>query len=62
MKPIKGPELEDFNVPRTEEEWNQMISKMKECGIDRATAAEIIRKNKEKYDAAVTEFSNKYQK
>ena len=62
MKPIKGPELEDFNVPRTEEEWNQMISKMKECGIDRATAAEIIRKNKEKYDAAVTEFTNKYQK
>ena len=62
MKPFKGPELEDFNVPRTEEEWNQMISKMKECGIDRATAAEIIRKNKEKYDAAVTEFTNKYQK
>ena len=39
---------EDFILPRTEAEWDSMMSRMKECGMDQIKASEIMRERKDK--------------
>ena len=59
-----GPKPEDFGLPMNESEWEVMWSKMKECGINKEKAVEIMRERQDKYDKASKSFkeaeSNKY--
>ena len=54
-----GPNPDSFKLPRIEAEWNLLLSKMKECGIDHNKAIEIMREKREKYIEACLLFHNK---
>ena len=43
----KAPSEEEFNLPRAKEEWDQMLSMMNQCGIEKSAA---------KFDSAVEEY------
>ena len=47
---------EDFGLPMNESEWEVMWSKMKECGINKEKAVEIMRERQDKYDKACKSF------
>ena len=49
----------DFNLPTTREEYEQMLTLMSSCGIDREAGIKMLRERKVKYDAAVKEFNSK---
>ena len=49
IKSTGGPNPLAYNLPTTEEEWNQMLKKLEECGVDRAKAIEILRERREKF-------------
>ena len=50
--------MKDFNIPESQAEWDIMISKFKDCGIDQMKAAEMIRERKAEFDKAVIEWNN----
>ena len=54
-----GPRPEDYNLPRSETEWNSMMSKMNDCGIDSSKASEIIREREKKFVTACEAFKNR---
>ena len=57
----KGTEKskKDYNLPepQSQREWDSMISKMGDCGIEKMKAIEIIREIKLKFDKACKEIS-----
>ena len=55
----KMPMESDFNLPTTREEYEQMLTLMSSCGIDREAGIKMLRERKVKYDAAVKEFNSK---
>ena len=50
------PNHADYKLPTCQEEWDAMLSKMEECGIDRQTGIESIRKRKEEFKKALEEY------
>ena len=60
-KPVE-PKPEDFNLPRNKAEWETMLAKMKDCGIEDKKAVEIMRERIQKYENACLAFksSNKW--
>ena len=56
--PSREPKMKDFNIPESQAEWEIMISKFKDCGIDQMKAAEMIRERKAEFDKAVIEWNN----
>ena len=53
---FKEPSERDFNLPTTKDEWDQMLSMMNECGIEKLTAITMLKERKAKFDSAVKEY------
>ena len=37
------PTMKDYNIPKSQAEWDSMIAKMKDCGINADMASGMIR-------------------
>ena len=57
MKMIR-PEPKDFGLPKSEDEFNQMMSKMMECGFTKSRANEIMNERKEKFLKSKKEYED----
>ena len=55
---MSKPDPANFGLPKSEEEFNLMMSKMFECGFNKARATEIMKERKEKYLKAKQDFEN----
>ena len=44
-----GPNPEDFSLPTTENEWDSMLKKLEECGVERAKAIEMMKERRVKF-------------
>ena len=53
---LKCPDIADYKLPTSQEEWDAMLQKMEECGIDKETGVQAIRKRKDKYVKALNEY------
>ena len=53
-----GPSLKEFNIPESQQQWDEMITKLGECGFDQMKATSIIKEKKVLFDAAVQEWNN----
>ena len=60
QKPNKTsrPLPKEFGLPKSEEEFNQMMEKMIECGFTKSKATEIMEERKAKYTKAKKEFED----
>ena len=52
----KCPDHADYKLPTTQEEWDAMLKKMEECGIDREAGIKAICKRKDEYVKALNEY------
>ena len=52
----KCPQFADYKLPTSQVEWDAMLEKMAECGIDKQTGIESSRKRKEEYEKTLTEY------
>ena len=50
------PDIKDYNLPTNQEEWDEMLSKMMECGINKESGVEIIRKRKDDFIKAMNDY------
>ena len=50
------PNLEDYRLPGKDEELNEMIEKMMDCGMSNKSAEVEIKKRKKQYKAAVKKY------
>ena len=57
-----APREQDFNLPTTKVELEEMLSLMYKCGIERSTAVTMLRERKEKFDLAVENYSKQINK
>ena len=55
----RGPAPEDINLPRSEAEWDSMMKRMSECGIDTFKSSEIMRERKEEFNGACEIYKSK---
>ena len=53
MKPV----MKGFELPESQQEWDSMVSKMSECGINQMRAITLIRERKSLFDQAVMDWS-----
>ena len=44
-----GPNPDDFSLPTTEVEWDSMLKKLEECGVERAKAIEMMKERRGKF-------------
>ena len=47
----------DLNISESQAEWDLMVNKMKDCGIDQHKATEIIRARKLEFDQALHDWN-----
>ena len=57
-----APKPEDFNLPKDKSEWDTMLVKLKECGIEDAKIVEMMMERKEKFDKALEEHAKNSKK
>ena len=50
------PSPSDYNLPKGDEEMDEMIEKMIACGMSAESAENEIKKRKKQYEAAVKKF------
>ena len=53
---LKCPDHADYKLPTTQGEWDSMLNKTEECGIDRETGIQAIRKRKDDYVKALEKY------
>ena len=53
----KRPIEKDFNLPTSQEEWDQMIQKMGQCGIEEKIAKTMLRQRMTEFQKALKEFN-----
>ena len=61
-KKLTEPKPEDFSLPRNKSEWEAMLSKMKECGIEEEKVVEMMKERKGKFEKAYEAYTKKPQK
>ena len=47
-----GPKPEDYSLPMTENDWNEMLMKMESCGIEKPKAIEMMKERRAKFTKA----------
>ena len=50
------PNFEDYRIPGKDEELNEMVKKMIDCGMSNKSAETEIKKRKKQYEAAVKKY------
>ena len=50
------PNLDDFRLPRNDNEVNEMIEKMMACGMTSESAEAKIKKRKKQYEVAAKKY------
>ena len=58
---LRCPDHADCKLPTNQEELDAMLKKLEECGIDRDTRMESIRKRKDAYAKALKEYKMQTQ-
>ena len=58
-KPVntsKCPDIADYKLPTSQVEWDMMLAKVEELGIDREIGIQAIRKRKDEFIKALNEY------
>ena len=56
IKATGGPNLSAFALPTTEKEWNKMLKKLAECGVEREKAVEMLKEQRERFINACEKY------